>query len=248
VGSNLQDHPAGKLMVSCSQPLSLLAAESIGNLLRYLLRGRGMLTSNGPEGVAFIRTRPEAEAPDIELIFMPMLFVNEGLAPPPEHGFTIGVMLFKPKSRGEVRLRSANPLDAPVISANHLSDPEGDDLATIIAGLKVARRIVASPSMASFCGDEIVPGRAATSDADIAAAVRAEGQTIYHPVGTCKMGTDPLAVVDPALRVRGLKGLRVIDASVMPTITRGHTHAPTVMIGEKGANLLLGIGATPETS
>jgi choline dehydrogenase len=189
--------------------------------------------------VAFIRTQPEAEAPDVELIFMPMLFVNQGLTPPLEHGFTIGVMLFRPKSRGEVTLRSANPLEAPIISANHLSDPAGEDLATIIAGLKTARRIVASPSLASFCGDELVPGAAATSDADIAAAVRAEGQTIYHPVGTCKMGTDAMAVVDPTLCVHGLEGLRVIDASVMPIITRGHTHAPTVMIAEKGADLLL---------
>lgn len=246
VGSNLQDHPAGKLMLRCPQPLSLLAAESISHLLRYLVLGRGMLTSNGPEAVAFIRTRPDIDAPDVELILMPMLFVNEGLAPPPEHGFTIGVMLFKPESRGEVTLRSGNPLDPPVITTNHLSDPQGIDLATIIAGLKVARGIVASPSLAPFSGGELVPGAGATSDDDLAAAVRAEGQTIYHPVGTCRMGTDPMAtdamaVVDPQLRVHGLEGLRVIDASVMPTITRGHTHAPTVMIAEKGADLLLGL-------
>jgi choline dehydrogenase len=238
VGSNLQDHPAGKLMVRCTRPLTLLAAESMGNLLRYLLLGRGMLTSNGPEAVAFVRTRPELEAPDVELILMPMLFINEGLAPPPEHGFTIGAMLFKPKSRGQLTLRSANPLDAPVISTNHLSDAEGSDLATIVEGLKIARRIVASPSLAQYCDGELVPGAGANSDAELAAAVRAEGQTIYHPVGTCKMGLDAMAVVDATLRVHGLEGLRVIDASVMPTITRGHTHAPTVMIAEKGSDLI----------
>jgi choline dehydrogenase len=243
VGSNLQDHPAGKILVRCPKALTLLAAESLGNLLRYLVLGRGMLTSNGPEAVAFVRTRSDIEAPDIELIFMPLLFVNEGLAPPPEHGFTVGAMLFKPKSRGLLALRSANPLDAPVISTNHLSDPEGSDLSTIIEGLKIARRIVASPSLAPFNGGEIMPGAGATSDNDLAMTVRAEGQTIYHPVGTCKMGSDAMAVVDPGLRVHGMENLRVIDASVMPTITRGHTHAPTVMIAEKGADLLLGVRA-----
>ena len=239
VGSNLQDHPAGKLLARCPKPLSLFAAESIGNVVRYLVLKRGMLTSNGPEAVAFVRTRADLDTPDIELIFMPMLFMNEGLSPPTEHGYTIGVMQFKPKSRGVVTLRSASPLDAPRITSNHLSDSEGHDLSTIVEGLKIARRIIASPAFASFNGDEIIPGATAQSDDELAAAVRAEGQTIYHPVGTCKMGIDTMAVVDPSLRVHGLDRLRVIDASVMPMITRGHTHAPTVMIAEKGADLIL---------
>jgi choline dehydrogenase len=239
VGNNLQDHPAGKLLARCQKPLSLLAAESIGNLARYLLLKRGMLTSNGPEAAAFVRTQANSEAPDIELIFMPLIHLNEGLTPPTEHGFTIGTMLFKPRSRGSVTLRSHNPLDAPVITTNHLSDPEGRDLATIVAGLKIARRIAGSAPLKSCGVEEIVPGAAAISDEDLASAVRAEGQTIYHPAGTCKMGIDELAVVDPCLRVRGLDGLRVIDASVMPTLVRGHTQAATVMIAEKGSDLIL---------
>jgi choline dehydrogenase-like flavoprotein len=239
VGGNLQDHPSGKLLARCQQPISLLAAESIGNIARYLLLKRGMLTSNGPEAVAFVRTQPDLEAPDIEIIFMPLTLLNEGLAPPQEHGFTIGAMLFKPKSRGTVTLKSTNPSDAPVITANHLSDPDGSDLSTIISGMKIARRIASSPAFRSFGVEEIIPGAGATSDSELAAAVRAEGQTIYHPVGSCKMGTDDLAVVDPSLRVQGLDGLRVIDASIMPTIPRGHTHATTMMIAEKGADLIL---------
>jgi choline dehydrogenase-like flavoprotein len=239
VGNNLQDHPSGKLLARCQQPLSLLAAESIGNIARYLLLKRGMLTSSGPEAVAFVRTQENLEAPDMELIFMPMLFLNEGFTPPPEHGFTIGAMLFKPKSRGSVTLRSANPFDAPIITTNHLSDSEGCDLATIVAGLKIARRIVGSAAFQSAGVEEILPGAGATSDEDLAASVRAEGQTIYHPAGTCKMGIDAMAVVDRCLRVRGVDGLRVIDASVMSTLTRGHTQAPTVMIAEKGAELIL---------
>jgi choline dehydrogenase len=136
-------------------------------------------------------------------------------------------------------LKSADPADAPVLTANHLSDPDGSDLSTIISGMKIARRIAGSPAFRSFGVEEIIPGAGATSDSELAAAVRAEGQTIYHPVGTCKMGTDDLAVVDPGLRVQGLDGLRVIDASIMPTIPRGHTHATTVMIAEKGADLIL---------
>jgi choline dehydrogenase len=243
VGANLQDHPAGKLLGRCPKPITLFAAESFGNLLRYFLFRRGMLSSNGGEALAFVRTRPDLGAPDLEIIFLPVLWLDEGLTPPREHGFTIATMLLKPQSRGYLTLRSRNPLDAPLIWTNHFSDPDGHDLRTIVEGLKIARRITAASSLAPFNSGEIVPGAAATSDADLRACVRAEGQTIYHPVGTCKMGTDPMAVVDPSLRVHGLEGLRVADASVMPTITRGHTNAPVIMIGEKAADFMLRRGA-----
>jgi choline dehydrogenase len=201
-----------------------------------------MLSSNGGEALAFIRTRPDLAAPDIEIIFLPVLWLNEGLTPPHEHGFTVASMLLQPRSRGRVTLKSRNPLDAPVIWTNHFSDPAGHDLTTIVEGLKIARRITTAAPLALFNSGEIVPGTAATTDADLRACVRAEGQTIYHPVGTCKMGSDLMAVVDPSLRVRGLDGLRVADASVMPTITRGHTHSPVVMIAEKAGDLILGRG------
>ena len=140
-------------------------------------------------------------------------------------------------------LKSRNPLDAPVIWTNHFSDPDGHDLTTTVEGLKITRRITTAAPLALFNSGEIVPGTAATTDADLRACVRAEGQTIYPSAGTCKMGTDLMAVVDPSLRVRGLEGLRVADASVMPTITRGHMHAPVIMIGEKAADLMLRRGA-----
>ena len=140
-------------------------------------------------------------------------------------------------------LKSGNPLDAPVIWTNHFSDPGDHDLTTTVEGLKIARQIAAAAPLAPFNSGEIMPGTAATSAADLRACVRAEGQTIYHPVGTCKMGIDLMAVVDPSLRVRGLEGLRVADASVMPTITRGHTHSPVIMIAEKAADFMLGRAA-----
>jgi len=242
VGKNLHDHPAGKLLGRCPKPITLFAAESFGNLLRYFCFHRGMLSSNGGEALAFIRTRLDLDAPDVEIIFLPVLWFNQGLTPPREHGFTLASMLLKPRSRGHVTLRSRNPLDPPVIWTNHFSDPDGHDLRAIVEGMKIARQITAASSLAPFNSGEIMPG-AATSDAALGACVRAEGQTIYHPVGTCKMRNDPMAVVDPSLRVRGFEGLRVADASVMPTITRGHTHAPVVMIGEKAADFMLGCGA-----
>lgn len=240
VGSNLQDHPAGKLLGRCPKPISLFAAESFGNLLQYFLLRRGMLSSNGAEALAFVRTRTDLDAPDVEIIFLPVLWFNEGLTSPDEHGFTLASMLLKPRSRGHVTLRSGNPFDAPFIWTNHFSDPNQHDLKITVEGLKICRRITAASSFAPFNSGEILPGEALTSDADLRGCVRAEAQTIYHPVGTCKMGTDPMAVVDPSLRVRGLEGLRVVDASVMPTITRGHTNAPVIMIGEKAADFIVG--------
>ncbi|MGQ0537370.1 MAG: GMC family oxidoreductase [Gemmatimonadaceae bacterium] len=241
VGANLQEHAAGALRVRCPKPLSLAGAESLANLGRYLVLRRGMLSSNGAEAVAFAHSRAGPGAPDIEIIFLPAVWQNQGLTPPPEHGFTLAVMLLQPLSRGSVRLASRDPRAAPVIHMNLLSDPAGQDLRTIVAGLRIARRIASASAMRPFHGGEILLGADATSDADLAAAVRAEGQAVYHPVGTCRMGTDDLAVVDPGLRVRGVDGLRVIDASVMPRVVRGHTHASAMMIAEKGADLVLGV-------
>jgi choline dehydrogenase len=240
VGRNLQDHPAGTVQVRCAQPLSLLAAESPAQLLKYLLFRRGMLTSNGAEAIAFVRTYPRLHAPDIEIIFLPVLWHDEGFTPPTEHGFTMAVMLLRPESRGAVTLRSADPLQPPVIDTNHLSDPDGQDLATIVQGITIARRIAAASPLARVSSVEINPGASATTFAAVAESVRRLGQTIYHPVGTCKMGLDTMSVVDPALRVHGIENLRVIDASIMPTITRGHTNAPVMMIAERGAALILG--------
>ena len=236
VGQNLQDHPAGAVAHDCLQPLTLLTAEKIGNVVNYLLRKRGPLTSNVGEAVAFIRTQPDASAPDIELIFAPAYFLYHGFESPKKHGFTLGVVLLRPQSRGRLQLRSVDPLAPPIIRPNYFA--EAQDLQTMVAGIKAARQIAQSTPLTPYRGVETVPGPAATDDAAIGDEIRRRFQSLYHPVGTCKMGSDPLAVVDSHLRVHGIDGLRVVDASIMPTLIGGHTHAPTVMIAEKAVELL----------
>lgn len=243
VGQNLQEHASTGIRVRCPRPVSLLAAETPRNLIRYLLLRRGMLASNGPEAAAFVRTSPELDVPDVEIVMMPALWLDEGFTVPTEHGFTVVAILLRPRSRGFVALRSADPDDPPAIQLNLLSDDEGHDLRTLVEGLRIARRIADAPPLAEFRAEELYPGASVTTDADLAAAVRREAQTIWHPVGTCRMGTDGMSVVDPHLRVHGIDGLRVADASIMPFIVRGHTHAPVVMIGEKAADLVINAAA-----
>ena len=236
VGENLQDHLASGVSYECRAPVSLASAESLGNLARYLVLGRGPLTSNIGEALAFIRSRDGLAAPDLELIFAPAYFMEHGDANPPGHGFTVGTVLLRPESRGTVTLRSADAGDAPLIRPNYLA--ARSDVDTLIAGARAARRVVASDAFAAYRGAEVWPGANVVADGDLAQFVREKSETLYHPVGTCKMGADPMAVVDQDLRVRGLQGLRVADASIMPTIIGGHTHAPAVMIGEKAAELI----------
>jgi choline dehydrogenase len=238
VGKNLQDHLAIMDIVHSKEPVTLAAAESLSNLARFLTRGRGMLTSNVGEACGFVRTRPELDAPDLELAFAPVPFINHGLAPPPGHGITIGSIAVTPRSVGEITLSSADPFAAPRIEPNYLSDADGEDLRVLVEGSKIARRIFDALAFARYVGDPLLPPTRPTTDDEIIEHIRRDSQTLYHPVGTCKMGTDDRAVVDPELRVHGIEGLRVVDASVMPTIPRGHTHASTVMIAEKAADLI----------
>jgi len=176
--------------------------------------------------------------PDLELIFAPVLFEEEGLKRPTEHGLTLAVVLLQPRSVGTVTARSPDPLDAPAIDPRYLTDPSGQDVRTLIHGLRLARRVLAQQPLASFVDEELLPGAGARSDDDLLAHLRARSQTLYNPVGTCRMGTDPLAVVDPTLRVRGIDGLRVVDASVIPRLPSGHTNWPTVMVAERAADLV----------
>ena len=236
VGANLQDHLVGGVLASSTSTHTLFAAESPANLLRYLLLRRGMLTSNVAEAAAFVRTRPELEAPDLELVFAPVLFVDEGLVPPPEHGLTIGTIPLQPASRGSVALRSADPLEPPAIDPAYLSAEE--DVRVLLDGVRLARRLLATSALGPHVRAELIPGPAARSDDELVEVLRAKAHTLYHPVGTCALGT----VVDPELRVRGVGGLRVADASVIPRIPRGHTNWPTVMVAEKAADLLRGRG------
>jgi choline dehydrogenase len=232
VGQGLQDHCMAICLFDAGGTESLYAAESPKQLLRLLLRRRGMLTSNVGEAAAFVRADGQAGPPDLEVIFAPVLYVDEGLAPPPSHGFSIAGVVLQPRSRGSVRLRSANPLDPPEIDPAFLTDDA--DVAVLVEGVKLARRIAAGSPLARWLEDERAPGTAVRSDDDIAAWIRANAHTIYHPVATCAMG----GVVDSELRVKGLEGLRVVDASVMPQLVRGHTHAATTMVAERAADLI----------
>ncbi|MEV4013096.1 GMC family oxidoreductase N-terminal domain-containing protein [Nonomuraea angiospora] len=232
VGKNLQDHLSSGVFVECKQPVTLTKAESIGNLLRYIVLRSGMLTTNVGEAVAFIRTSAEEPAPDIELIFAPVPFVDHGLAPPTGHGLTVGVVLLQPESRGRVGLNGRDV----VIDPAYLSAEA--DVKRLVAGLKTAKQIFATAAMKPWAGGPMAPYWAPESDEELARWVRERGETLYHPVGTCRMGTDDASVVDPSLRVRGVDGLRVVDVSVMPMLNRGHTHAPAIMIGEKAADLI----------
>jgi choline dehydrogenase len=232
VGRNMQDHLAGGVLATSTSTRTLFAAESPTNVLRYLLLRRGLLTSNVGEAAALVRTRAELEAPDLELLFAPVLFLDEGLTPPPEHGLTIAAICLQPESRGSVTLRSSDPFEPPLIDPAYLSDER--DVQVLLAGARLARRLLGTAALAPHVRAELLPGPDAQSDEELLAAMRAKAQTLYHPVGTCALGT----VVDPELRVRGVAGLRVADASVIPRIPRGHTNWPTVMVAEKAADLL----------
>ena len=239
VGLNLHDHPIVACLVEAVHSTTLYTAETAANLARYLLLRRGMLTSNAAEAAAFIHSRPGLPAPDLELIFATGLFQNEGLTPPSGHGFTIMAIALQPHSVGSLRLRSADPLAKPEIDPGYLSDPCHNDLRVLTAGLELARQIVSMPALNQLAGHELAPGAA-----PLKAHTRDTAQGLWHPVGTCRMGSDELAVVDHQLRVRGLDGLRVVDASIIPRVPRGHTNLPTMMIAERAADLIAGTART----
>jgi choline dehydrogenase len=243
VGENLQDHLATGTVYQCTQPVTLASAETIGNILNYLLFKKGPLTSNIAEAAAFIKTKAGLPAPDLEIVFAPVYFLDHGFGNPAGHGFTFGVVLLTPQSRGRITLRSSDPLEPPVIQPNYLSSEA--DLPVLVEGVKLARRLAHTRAFDPYRGTEVAPGSQVQSDQSIADAICSNAQTLYHPVGTCKMGNDSLAVVDPQLRVHGVEGLRVVDASVMPTIISGHTNAPVIMIAERAADLIKGSVFTP---
>ncbi|MFF1708469.1 GMC family oxidoreductase [Streptomyces sp. NPDC058268] len=236
VGRHLQDHLAYAITMRCPEPVTLTGADSLANVGRFLLRGRGPLTSNVGEAVAFIKTRPELQAPDIELVYAPVPFVNHGLTPPVEHGITIGVVLLQPESEGRITPKGPGVGTPPFIDPGYLTADA--DIRTLVAGVRRAEDILAGRALAPYTSGPLAPHPGTVDDATLARTIRAASETLYHPVGTCRMGSDDASVTDPALRVRGVTALRVVDASVMPRITRGHTHAPTVAIAEKAAELI----------
>jgi choline dehydrogenase len=238
VGRNLLDHLANGILVATAPGVeTLTSATRIRYLARWLARRRGPLTSNVAEAVAFVRSDPALVAPDLELIFAPVPFEDEGTTQPTWHGVTLATVLLQPRSVGEVTLRSADPLDPPVIDPRYLTDPGEDDLRLLLHGLRLARTIAAAHPLADLLAEEVLPGGGDATDA-LVRHVRERSQTLYHPVGTCRLGTDDEAVVDPLLRVRGVEGLSVADASVIPRLPRGHTNWPTVMVAERAAQLL----------
>jgi choline dehydrogenase-like flavoprotein len=241
VGQNLQDHPDFIFNYKSDNPnFSSLSLRGIGRILsgiaQYRRERRGPMTSNFAECGGFLKTRPELEIPDVQLHLGMALTDDHGRKRHFGGGFSCHVCLLRPKSRGTVALQNADPLAAPLIDPNFLG--EADDLETMVAGFKVTRRLLDTPAMRALQKEDVAT-RNITTDDDIRAALRARVDTIYHPVGTCKMGRDdPMAVVDPTLKVHGIDGLRVVDASIMPTLVGGNTNAPTIMIGEKAADTI----------
>ncbi|GAB1821542.1 GMC family oxidoreductase [Herbidospora sp. RD11066] len=232
VGTNLMDHLATGAYFACPKPITMTAAESVPNLLSYLVGRKGMLTSNVAEAVAFIRTSDSEPAPDVELIFAPAVFVDHGRTPPAGHGLTVAAVLLQPESRGRVTLDGRDV----VIDPGYLT--EAADVRRLVEGLKACQRVGATGALSDYVSGPIEPYTEPKTDDEMESWVRDRSETLYHPAGTCRMGTDAESVVDPELRVRGVEGLRVVDASVMPTLNRGHTHAPVVMIAERAAELI----------
>lgn len=236
VGKNLQDHVMVSAGYKCLKPVSLMSAESLPNILNYFVRRKGPLASNVAEAGIFLRTREDSLAPNLQLLFGPAYYASHGLRKRTDHCFGFGPTLITPESKGEIALRSARPDDPPRIHANYLSTEA--DLRVVVEGVKLSREIAHAQPFAEFRGEELHPGAPVRTDQDIAEFVRREAETLYHPVGTCKMGKNADAVVDNYLHVRGIEALRVVDASVMPKILAGNTNAPTIMIAEKAADLL----------
>ena len=236
VGQNLQDHLLTGVIYECKQPISLATAENLANLAKYLLLGKGMLTSNIAEAGGFIRLDGSQEVPDLQFHFAPVYYIEHGFQLPDGHGFSIGPTLIQPESKGYLQLKTADPLAYPLIQPNYFEDEA--DLEVMIEGLKVARKIANALAFDAYRGDEIRPGPDVQSDDGLREYLRDTVETLYHPVGTCKMGVDRMAVVNPQLQVHGIQGLRVVDASIMPSIINANTNAPTIMIAEKAADMI----------
>ncbi len=241
VGSNLSDHYVARVShrVKDARSINELSRGLLlgGEIAKWVLTGKGALTFGVSSAQAFCRSREGLASPDIQLLFSPASYDPAVFgALEREPGATVAVSIARPESRGSIMARSADPLERPAIRPNYLSAPA--DIRVIEAGIAIARRIFSQPAFGPHSAGEIVPGPDVRTPDEILDYVRRFGTTIYHPVGTCRMGEDPMAVVDSRLRVRGMSGLRVIDASIMPQVTTGNTNAPTIMIAEKGASMI----------
>lgn len=236
VGQNLQDHPTSGVLAHTQNTTDVAESLTLGGLLKAQKLGRGPLTSNVGEAGGFFRSRPDLDLPDLQFHFAPTGFWDNGLHEATHPALTLVATLVRVHSRGHVRLRSADPTWKPEIDPQYLDDPA--DLEALTQGVRRACEVLRTAPLTGFVKAPWLPRTLDPSDAEIVDSIAHLGQTLYHPVATCAMGTGDDSVVDETLRVRGVQGLRVADASVMPTVPRGNTNAPTVMIGEKAADLI----------
>jgi choline dehydrogenase-like flavoprotein len=240
VGAHYQDHPFFLLNWETSAKGTLAEAEHPWQLLQFAVRGRGLLTSTVAEGTAFFASSDDLAAPDMQLHFGAAYFHNHGADTHGKPAFCIGPTLVAPQSRGRLRLRSSDPTEHPSIVGNHLT--EAADVEALRVGFELSREIAAQPALARYTGRELTPGPSVSSPAEIEAELRRDTELIYHPTSTARMGSEETGVVDPELRVHGVTGLRVVDASVFPTITRGNTNAAVYMVAERAADLIRAAG------
>ena len=250
VGEDLQDHLQVRIQYRCTEPITMNDVvnswrQRIGAGMRYALFRKGLLAIGAGYAGGFFRTSANVATPDVQVHFIIFSGEASGAALHPFPGFIASICQLRPESRGFVRIKSADPAAPPAIQPRYLSDPIDRD--TVVAGLKLLRGIMEQPAMQHYIAEERVPGPQVTSDADLLAFARSAGTTVFHPTSTCRMGADANAVVDERLRVRGIGNLRVVDASIMPTVVSGNTNAAVVMIAEKGADMILqdAAAATP---
>jgi choline dehydrogenase len=239
VGHNLQEHASVQTCYFVNLPTRntmISPWQMPGNVLNYLLLGRGPLTAVPVEALAYLRSQPDLAEPDIKLSFGPQAFDLVARGPHKRPGITVYCNVAKPRSRGEIRLRSADPEDKPIVDHRLLGDP--GDVAALIRGLKQVDDILNAPAFAKYLRGRLTPDPKPQTDAEWEHRIRSTAGIGYHPVGTCRMGSDAASVVDPRLRVRGVRGLRVADASIMPKMPAANTNAPAIMIGEKAADLI----------
>jgi choline dehydrogenase len=241
VGENLQDHLQLRLIYECTKPITTnddLASwwRSMKIGLQWVVDRSGPLAIGINQGGLFTRVLPESATPDVQFHFATLSADLAGAKPHPFSGFTFSVCQLRPSSRGFVRIKSPDPLAAPAMQPRYLSTEL--DRRCAVASVRYARRLASTDAMRPYVKAEYRPGPQARTDEDLLAFCRAYGATIFHPSGTCRMGSDPMAVVDDRLRVRGVDGLRVVDCSIMPTLVSGNTNAPVVMIAEKASDLI----------
>lgn len=242
VGNDLQDHLQVRVVTRCLQKITLndIVHHPLRRLMagaRYALSRSGPLTIAAGTSGAFFKTSPRLASPDIQIHFIPFSTDKMGEKLHPFSGYTASVCQLRPESRGSLKIRSADPAAPPEIRINYLATET--DRAAFIDGIRILRRILAAPALKAYCHEEVYPGAKVESDEELLDYCRQTGSTVYHPTSTCRMGSDPLAVVDARLRVRGIEGLRVVDASVMPDLMSGNTNAPTIMIAEKASDMIL---------